>query len=163
MSFRFTQSVLLVAMFGIPACSQVGAPGQNTEASAIGSLRAIVSAELTYAVTCGNNGFAQALEDLNRPAAGSSTAFIGPDLSTGGVVKSGYAITLRAGDGATVQAAAADTCNGSSRDAMTSFFAEAHPVASSGRSFATDQRGDVYVRDDGQIIGPDMSGAKILE
>lgn len=156
----------LVAVFASPACSLGDARRESSEASAIASLRTIVSAELTYAVACANNGFAPALEDLTRPAPGSPAGFIGSDLGTSGVVKNGYIITLRAGDGATVQTPASGTCNGASHDAMTAFFAEAHPAPDSstgGRSFATDQRGDIYVRSDGQIIGPDMSGTTKLE
>src|SRR5438132_14180436 len=52
------------------------------EASALASLRVIHTAESTFASECGGTGYAQRLADLIRPPAGSSHAFISPDLAT---------------------------------------------------------------------------------
>ncbi|HWF87059.1 MAG TPA: hypothetical protein VG222_19515 [Vicinamibacterales bacterium] len=78
-------------------------------ASAIGSMRAINSAELTYALTCGSGFYAPNLTTLGTPPAGSQEAFIAPGLGTADVVqKSGYSIRLAA----TAFAGAPATCNG---------------------------------------------------
>ena len=140
------------------------APG-SLEAGAIGELRAVVSAQITFAATCANFGYAQQFEDLVKPGPGSPTGYLLPGL-TNGAVKNGYAFTLRPGSGATVVTRSANTCNGAARDAMSSFFAEAHPVTVSmfsRRSFAVDERGTIYVRDDGRPIEPGMAEAHELK
>jgi hypothetical protein len=135
------------------------------EPAAIAELRAIVSAQITFALTCANNGYAQRFEDLVKPAPGSSMGYLAPGLTNGGV-KRGYTFTLRPGDAATVVARAENTCNGSAEDAMSSFFAEAHPVTVgmfTRRSFATDERGMIFMREDGQPIAPGMDDARELK
>lgn len=134
------------------------------EAMAIAALRAVNSAEAAYSSACAGGGYAVALEDLAKAPEGSTQGFvfISADLSKNGVVKSGYRITLSGAPGATVVTAAAATCNGAGRDALTAYFAEAHPVAlgiTGIRSFATDENGTIYSRDDGSAIAPGMAGA----
>ena len=167
--FTLIELLIVVAIIGIIAA--IAVPGllrarmAGNEASAIGSLRAINSAESTYSSSCGANGYATSLEDLATPPTGSAegaAAFISPDLSTTGVVKSGYEVNLAAGDDATE--ISSTTCNGST--SMSAYFAEAHPasIGSSGqRSFATDTRGTIYFKSDGTTIGADMDGASILQ
>src|SRR5438105_4755941 len=66
-------------------------------ASAIGSMRAINSSELTYALTCGNGFYAPKLTTLGTAPPGSQEAFITPALSSGDTVnKAGYVIQLSA-------------------------------------------------------------------
>ncbi len=78
-------------------------------ASAIGSMRAINSAELTYALTCGSGFYAPSLTTLGTPPPGSNEAFITPGLSAADVVqKSGYTLRLTAA----AYAGAPATCNG---------------------------------------------------
>ena len=78
-------------------------------ASAIGSMRAINSAELTYALTCGSGFYAPDLTTLGTPPVGTNEAYISPGLSGGNVVqKSGYTIRLAAAG----FAGAPSTCNG---------------------------------------------------
>ncbi len=78
-------------------------------ASAIGSLRAISSAQLTYALTCGGGFYAPNLTTLGTPPPGSPEAFISPNLSGGNTVtRSGYLIQVLA----TVHPGAPGTCNG---------------------------------------------------
>jgi hypothetical protein len=140
--------------------------GSGTEANAIGSMRSINSAQSTYSYSCGGNGYAQSLEDLIKPPAGSTAGFIYPDLSSNGVIKSGYVVTLSAGPEAEIVTPASQTCNGATAPAMSSYFAEAHPVEvgkTGQRSFATDKRGTVYFNNTGERIRPDMSNASVLQ
>src|SRR6266480_4514126 len=66
-------------------------------ASAIGSMRAINSSELTYALTCGSGFYAPNLTTLGIAPIGSHEAFITPSLSeSNAVVKSGYTIQISA-------------------------------------------------------------------
>ena len=55
-------------------------------ASAIGSMRTIHSAELTFALTCGAGFYAPNLTTLGRAPAGSKEAFISPNLGTSNTV-----------------------------------------------------------------------------
>ena len=78
-------------------------------ASAIGSMRAVNSAELTYALTCGNGFYAPNLTTLGTAPAGSREPFISADLGGADVVnKSSYTIQLSA----TPYPGAPDACNG---------------------------------------------------
>jgi len=105
-------------------------------ASAIGSMRAINSAQLTYALTCGSGFYAPNLSTLGVPPIGSNEAFLPPGLSGADVVqKSGYTIRLDAEPFAGAPA----TCNGLAAGAAgRSFRAAADPTEPNNlRFFAT--------------------------
>lgn len=145
--------VVVVAMIGIVAA--IAIPGllrarmSGNEASAMGSLRAINSAQATYASSCAAGGYAVALDDLAKPPNGSGQGFIGPDLGTNGATKSGYTVRLvrDAAVGVTDIGTSAATCNASTRTPASSYFASAEPAVpgSTGiRYFATDTRGIIF-------------------
>ena len=168
--FTLIELLIVVAIIGIIAA--IAVPGllrarmAGNEASAIGSLRAINSAESTFSSSCGANGYAVTLEDLYKAPTGSVQGFISPDLATTAVIKSGYEVNVSADDSAATITPASKTCNGSAAAAVSSYFAEAHPVSvgSTGqRSFATDTRGTIYFMNDGSTIAPGMSGASVLQ
>jgi type IV pilus assembly protein PilA len=149
--FTLIELLLVVAIIGIIAA--IAIPGllrariSGNEASAIGSMRAVVSAQSTYASSCANGGYAQTLEDLAKPPAASTSGFVSPDIKSNGILKSGYNVSVGQGTGAATVTLAADTCNTSAADAVDRYFAEAHPVAvgSTGqRSFGTNQRGAIF-------------------
>ncbi len=145
--------VLAVAVIGIVAAiavpSLLRARVAGNEATAIASLRAITSAEVAYSSSCASGGFAVELEDLAKPPTGGGSAFISADLARSDGEKHGYIFTLTkdrspiAGDVGT----AAATCNGSTGQPSSSYFATAEPVtpgASGFRYFAVDGRGTIY-------------------
>src|SRR5437870_12900488 len=78
-------------------------------ASAIGSMRTVNSAELTYALTCGAGFYAPDLTTLGTPPPGSNEPFIGAGLGAADTInKSGYTIQLDA----MAFGGAPATCNG---------------------------------------------------
>ena len=167
--FTLVELIVVILIVGVIAAMAAvrlsRARVAGNEASAIGSLRAINGAQSTYASSCGAAGDAQSLDDLAKPPSGSSRAFISPDLGFNGVLKSGYVVTVEADADATVDTPVARVCNAPAEPAVSSYFAAARPASSSTghRSFATDRRSAMFVRDDGTAIAPGMSGAVPLQ
>jgi hypothetical protein len=126
----------------------------GNEASAIGSIRTIASAEATYASACGGGGYAVDLADLGEPPDAGGPAFIPTDLKDAkdaANLKSGYFFTITDPGGTTVLDSA-DTCNSAMNDSNTQFFATTEPgdPGSTGtRYFATDHSG--MIRQDSSV------------
>jgi len=172
--FTLIELLIVVAIIGIIAA--IAVPGlmrarmSGNESSAIGSLRAINSAQSTYASSCAGGGYAQALADLALAPAGTTTAFISPDLNpatapqgpNGFPLKSGYEVNLVAEAGAIDVTLAANTCNASANNAESSYWASAVPaqVGTSGqRSFATDTRSTLFQDNTGAVIANPIPAA----
>jgi prepilin-type N-terminal cleavage/methylation domain-containing protein len=164
--FTLIELLIVVAIIGIIAA--IAVPGllrarmSGNEASAIGSLRAINSAEAAYSSSCVPGGYAVDLADLVKPPSGSSQGFISPDLNANGVTKSGYKVSIAAdkSSGVTNIGTAAASCNASGGQPTSSFWANADPATPGGtgtRFFATDARGTIF-QDTATMANPIPTG-----
>jgi len=163
--FTLIELLLVTAIIGLLAA--IAVPGllrarqSGNEASAIGSVRAVVGGQAAYSATCASGGFAQNNLDLARAPAGGEP-FIGADLEQAdqaGHAKSGYLVAVKDNSDATNRdvTAAADTCNGSTANARANYYLGADPLTrgSSGqRSFGTDRRGTIYFNFSGALPNP---------
>jgi hypothetical protein len=112
-------------------------------ASAVGSLRSVNSAELTFALTCGAGFYAPNLTTLGVAPPGSKEPFIGGGLGASDtVVKSGYIVKLEA----TAFAGSPPSCNGlGGGETGQGFKAAAEPSdVQNTRHFATNANNAIY-------------------
>jgi hypothetical protein len=140
--------------------------GGMDELVAIGSLRAISSAQSYYWAYCADGGYATDLADLARVAPARGVAFISPDLNANGIVKSRYVFTLsrEASAGVINVGSPGKTCNGSLGQPVSAYFAAASPVSRDrGWHFATDNRGIIFFSKSGPIQNPIPPGTSRIE
>ena len=118
---------------------------EHNEAYAVGSMRAILSAQVDYHAV--NAGFADNLETLGRSCPGTSVAWLWSELAKDGAELEGYTFTAAPSSGA-VQGAS--DCNGT--PTYNGYYASARPVKvgeTGDRAFATSSGGDLWQSVDG--------------
>jgi type II secretory pathway pseudopilin PulG len=145
--FALIDLLFVCGIIGILAAIAVprllGARNSATSASALGTMRTLSTAQLAFALSCGNGYYAPDLPSLAKPPAASNIGFIGADLGTGmSVLHSGYTIQMSG----TVFAGAPDTCNLLGPDnAAQAFRAAADPIdATNQRFFGVNALGAIW-------------------
>jgi len=159
--FTLIELLIVVAIIGIIAA--IAVPGllrarmSGNEASAIGSMRAVNSSQVTYAASCGGGGYAVSLTDLATAPTAGGDPFISPDLNSNGVVKNGYSVSLAKETGAVDIGTGATTCNASASNPSSAYVAKADPVPAVGtgtRYFGTDKRGTIFFSTAATLVNP---------
>ena len=103
--FTLIELLIVVAIVGVIAAiavpSMLRARVAGNEASAIASMRAVNSAQTSYASSAARGGHAVQLATLGTACSGTSEAFLSADLAADPVVKSGYRFAIRSTAAAT--------------------------------------------------------------
>jgi type IV pilus assembly protein PilA len=145
--------ILIIAAIAIP--NLLRAKIAANQASAVGSLRTISSAEETFSSTY-NDGFTPTLAQLGGPAGGAAAcanAELIDEVLTGGT-KSGYLFAMDAGDGVAISTAAyTGPCAGWG---LTGFNASAaaQSLNTGTASYCIDESGVVRVNAQGGVTAP---------
>jgi type IV pilus assembly protein PilA len=137
--------ILIIAAIAIP--NLLRSKMAANQASAVGSIRTIVTSEVTYNSTYGT-GYAPALANLGGAtpcAASAATAcLLDPNLSGG--IKSGYNFEALAGNGA-----------GTTQNPFTTFETDAWPVS------VNSTGNNAYCADQSGVIQFNTTGAQITD
>jgi type IV pilus assembly protein PilA len=145
--FTLIELLVVVAIIGVVAAiaipSLLRARMTGNEASAIGSLRALNTAEVAYSSACGRNGFATSFLVLGVAPPGSADGFLSPDLASAAAPsKSGYGFTIAP---SAASAAGLPDCNGV--PTQSGYYATGTPLSfgsTGNRSFATSAEATIW-------------------
>jgi prepilin-type N-terminal cleavage/methylation domain-containing protein len=142
--FTLIELLIVIAVIGIIAA--IAVPGllrarmAGNEASAIGSLRTIISAQSDYQAL--NRGYADDLAALAVSCPGSNVPFLSENLNQNGVTSAGYVFTLAVGLGG---GQGPNDCNGTAT--QTTYYATAVPasIGTTGyRAFAANTTASIW-------------------
>jgi prepilin-type N-terminal cleavage/methylation domain-containing protein len=145
--FTLIDMLFVVALVGLLASLAIPglmrARGAAQASSAIGTLRVVNSAELSFAITCGLGFYAPDLPTLGVAPPGSLEPFLNDDMTAApAFLKSGYNFSLAG----TPIAGAPASCNGlGAGQASSGYAAVADPLdASTAKYFGTNSDGVMY-------------------
>ncbi len=147
--FTLLDMLFVVSLIGL-LCSLaipglMRARGAAQAASALGTIRVVNSAQLSFAISCGLGFYSADLPSLGVAPPGSTEAFLGNELTSGPtVVKSGYILSLAG----TPAGGAPGPCNGLGAGTTAPAYAMvADPLDSGGgvpRFFGTNSDGVIF-------------------
>lgn len=145
--FTLIDMLFVVALIGLLASMAIPglmkARGAAQASSAIGTLRVVNSAELSFAITCGLGFYAPDLQTLGVPPPGGGDAYLPDEMTTAlTFIKSGYNFSLAG----TSLAGAPASCNGlGSGQASPGYAAVGDPLdPSTARFFGTNSDAVIY-------------------
>jgi competence protein ComGC len=139
----FTCSLIgLISTLAIPGLMR--ARGVAQSASAIGTLRVINSAQLSFAVTCGSGFYSPNLQTLGVVPPAAFQAFLPPELSSAATfLKAGYSFSMTG----TAATGAPASCNGlAAGEGAPGYIAIGDPIDPIGNPhfFGTNADGTIY-------------------
>jgi type IV pilus assembly protein PilA len=139
----FTCSLIgLISTLAIPGLMR--ARGVAQSASAVGTLRVINSAQLSFAVTCGSGFYSADLQTLGVKPPAAYQAFLTPEMTAAAsFIKQGYNFSMTG----TSFTGAPPTCNGASADfGSPGYVAIADPLDQPGNPhfYGTNADGTIY-------------------
>jgi hypothetical protein len=147
--FTLIDLLFVVALIGtvstlaIPGLMRARNAAQS--ASALGTIRLVNSAQLSFAITCGLGFYAPDFPTLARKPPMSDEAFLSRDLATGATfIKSGYNFSMAG----TPFPGSPESCNGLAAGAAPTGYAmvadELASLPDKGRFFGTNSDGVIY-------------------
>jgi prepilin-type N-terminal cleavage/methylation domain-containing protein len=151
--FTLIELMLVVTIVGILTSvampSLTRARSYSNEVSTIGSLRALNTAQASYASSCGGGAYAPTVASLATPATGikgKAAPFIGPGFTADTIDKAGFRIRFTKG---VLVATAPATCNGIAKgQAVQSYYIAGDPLYTGPgmpiRYFGTSSGGTIY-------------------
>jgi type II secretory pathway pseudopilin PulG len=147
--FTLVDMLFVVAILGLLASMAIPglmrARGAAQASSALGTMRVVNSAQLTFAISCGLGFYSPDFPTLGIAPPGNPEGFLPPELSSGFTFeKSGYVFSLAG----TPLSGAPATCNGLSAGMSSPGYAAVadpiDPSGSTGRYFGTNSDGLIY-------------------
>ena len=133
----------LLSTLAIPGLMRARNAAQSS--SALGTMRIVNSAQLSYAITCGFGFYAPDFPTLAVRPPNAPEAFLAPELATGPTfIKSGYNFSMAG----TAHVGAPGTCNGLAPGAASPGYAvvadQLDAAANKGRFFGSNSDGIIY-------------------
>jgi hypothetical protein len=146
--FTLIDLLFVIAMIGLISTLAIPglmrARGAAQSASALGSIKVINSAELSFAITCGLGFYSPDLPTLGVIPPASVDAFLAPEMSTGPTfIKSGYTFSL-AGVGVPGAPASCNGLSAGSGSAGYAVVADPLDVTPPARYLASNADGVIY-------------------
>ena len=147
--FTLIDMLFVIALIGLLSTLAIPglmrARGAAQSASAVGTLRVVNSAQLSFAITCGLGFYSPDFPTLAVKPPAAVDAFLAPELATGATfVKAGYNFSMAG----TSLAGAPATCNGLAAGRAAPGYAavadQLDAVGPQGRFFGTNADGIMY-------------------